>query len=173
MLWSIATRTLKSRLIGHASAVSHVAFSKDGQMLISASYDGTIFLWDLTLEVDTITQVNARGVAPDDFVLAPAMLRPTQTLLLPNYPNPFNPETWIPYQLSAPADVTVRIYATSGALIRSLTIGYQPAGTYQNRSSAVYWDGKNEVGEPIASGVYFYTLSAGQFTMTRRMVIRK
>ena len=98
---------------------------------------------------------------------------PEQTLILANYPNPFNPETWIPYQLSKPTEVTLRIYAINGTLIRTLTLGYQSAGMYQSKSRAAYWDGKNSVGEPVASGVYFYTLSAGDFTSTRRMLIRK
>ena len=99
--------------------------------------------------------------------------RPNETTLLPNYPNPFNPETWIPYKLSKAAEVTVVIYAIDGSLIRTLTLGHQPAGTYQSKSRAAYWDGKNEVGERVASGVYFYTLSAGEFTATRKMFIKK
>lgn len=102
-----------------------------------------------------------------------AVLTPKETVLLPNYPNPFNPETWIPYQLAAATDATIRIYAASGKLVRTLALGYQSAGPYQSRSQAAYWDGKNELGEPVASGIYFYTLSAGKFTATRRMVIRK
>ena len=98
---------------------------------------------------------------------------PDRTQLLVNYPNPFNPETWIPYQLSEPAHVTVRIYATSGVLVRRLGLGPQPAGYYTNRSRAAYWDGKNAVGESVASGVYFYTLTAGDFTATGKMLIRK
>ena len=98
---------------------------------------------------------------------------PRETTLLPNYPNPFNPETWIPYQLSSPSDVTVHIYAVNGHLVRRLPLGYQPAGMYQTRSRAVYWDGTNEIGEPVASGVYFYTLTTGDFTATRKMLIRK
>ena len=98
---------------------------------------------------------------------------PQETTLLPNYPNPFNPETWIPYQLSNPADVTVRIYSINGSLIRHLRLGYQDAGMYNSRSRAAYWDGKNEIGEPVASGVYFYTLTAGNFVATRKMLIRK
>ena len=98
---------------------------------------------------------------------------PTQTALLANYPNPFNPETWIPYQLSKPAEVTLRIYAVDGTLIRTLALGYQPARMYQSRTRAAYWDGKNEAGETVASGVYFYTFSAGDFTSTRKMLIRK
>ena len=102
-----------------------------------------------------------------------ALLVPEETALLPNYPNPFNPETWIPYQLSEPVEVTLRIYAVNGELVRTLDLGHKPAGIYQNRSRAVYWDGKNEVGESVASGIYFYTLTAGDFTATRKMLIRK
>ena len=102
-----------------------------------------------------------------------ALLTPERTALLTNYPNPFNPETWIPYQLSESAEVTLRIYAVSGALVRTLNLGHQPAGIYHQRSRAAYWNGKNELGEPVASGVYFYTLTAGDFTATRKMLIMK
>ena len=96
-----------------------------------------------------------------------------RTALLANYPNPFNPETWIPYHLAEPVDVTVRIYAADGGLVRTLALGHQVAGIYERRVRAAYWDGKNEVGEPVASGLYFYTLTAGDFTATRKMLIRK
>ena len=102
-----------------------------------------------------------------------ALLVPEETALLPNYPNPFNPETWVPYQLSESAEVILRIYAVNGILVRTLMLGHTSAGIYQSRSRAVYWDGKNDVGEPVASGVYFYTLTAGDFTATRKMLIRK
>ena len=100
-------------------------------------------------------------------------LIPKDTALLVNYPNPFNPETWIPYQLAEPADVTLTIYAINGTVVRPLALGHQPVGIYQDKSRAVYWDGRNEVGEPVASGVYFYTLTAGDFAATRKMLIRK
>ena len=100
-------------------------------------------------------------------------LIPIETTLLPNYPNPFNPETWIPYQLAIPAVVTLTIHDVKGNTVRTLDLGDQHAGTYQNRNHAAYWDGRNTQGEPVASGVYFYTLSAGDFTATRRMLIRK
>ena len=93
--------------------------------------------------------------------------------LAPNFPNPFNPETWIPYQLAADADVTLTIHALGGELIRRLVLGHQAAGTYFSRSRAAYWDGKNDFGESVASGVYFYTLAAGDFSATRKMLIRK
>ena len=101
------------------------------------------------------------------------LLTPEKTTLLANYPNPFNPETWIPYQLAEPAAVTLRIYQINGALVRTLDVGHQSEGRYHDRSRAAYWDGKNEVGESVASGVYFYTLTAGDFTATRKMLIRK
>ena len=100
-------------------------------------------------------------------------LAPQTTALLANYPNPFNPETWIPYQLAAPAEVVLTIYAANGTVVRTLTLGHQPTGLYQNRSRAAYWDGRNELNEPVASGIYFYTLTAGNFTATRKMLILK
>ena len=101
------------------------------------------------------------------------MLTPKETALLPNFPNPFNPETWIPYQLAEPADVTVSIYAADGRLVRTLDLGHRSVGIYESRSHAAYWDGRNELGEPMASGVYFYTLTADDFTATRKMLILK
>ena len=95
------------------------------------------------------------------------------TTVLANYPNPFNPETWIPYHLAEPAEVTLRIYSMQGALVRELALGYQAAGAYQHRSRAAYWDGKNAFGETVASGVYFYTFTAGDFSATGKMVIMK
>ena len=102
-----------------------------------------------------------------------AALTPKETSLLPNYPNPFNPETWIPYQLAEPADVTVTIYAVDGAVVRTLMSGHHPIGIYQDKSRAAYWDGRNALGEPVASGIYFYTFTAGEFTATRKMLIMK
>ena len=120
-------------------------------------------------------------------------LIPKETVLLGNYPNPFNPETWISYQLATAADVALTIYDMNGGLVRRLAVGYQPAGIYRSRSRAVYWDGRNQLGESVASGLYFYTLTvrspdsipdkigtggtgetrADDFTATRRMLILK
>ena len=102
-----------------------------------------------------------------------AAITPAETALLPNYPNPFNPETWIPYHLSNDAEVRLTIYDTKGVPVRQFDLGYQPAGYYTNRSKAAYWDGCNESGESVASGVYFYQLRAGDYTALRRMVILK
>ena len=112
-----------------------------------------------------------RGIVVLERLLASLM--PKETVLLANYPNPFNPETWIPYQLSKPAEVTVTIYAANGAVVRMLDLGHRRAGSYDSRHRAAYWDGRNAAGESVASGVYFYTLSAGDFSATRKMVIRK
>ena len=102
-----------------------------------------------------------------------ARLVPKETALLHNYPNPFNPETWIPYQLSEPAEVTVAIHAADGKLVRTIALGHQPAGVYESKNRAAYWDGRNNVGERMASGVYFYTLKAGDFAATQKMLILK
>lgn len=101
------------------------------------------------------------------------MKPPQLTRLLQNYPNPFNPETWIPYQLSEDGDITIRIYSTSGKLVRELRPGYEPAGIYISKARAAYWDGRNEAGEAVTSGIYFYSIQAGAFTATRKMAIAR
>ena len=102
-----------------------------------------------------------------------ASLIPEETALLANYPNPFNPETWIPYQLASPAEVALTIYNMKGKMVRRLAVGHQAAGMYKSRSRAIYWDGRNQLGESVASGLYFYTLTAAEFSATRRMLILK
>ena len=99
--------------------------------------------------------------------------KPKLTQLLQNFPNPFNPETWIPYQLSEDSLVSLSIYDTTGKLIRTLPLGYQSAGFYNSRGRAAYWDGRNETGESVASGIYFYQLTTPSFHQTRRLVIIK
>ena len=99
--------------------------------------------------------------------------KPNQNLLLQNYPNPFNPETWIPYQLSEDSSVSVSIYDTTGKLVRTLSLGFQSAGFYNSRERAAYWDGRNALGERVASGIYFYQLTTPTFQQTRRLVIVK
>ena len=98
---------------------------------------------------------------------------PARTELLGNYPNPFNPETWIPYRLAEDADVTLAIYDLSGSIVRRLNVGHRIAAVYESRDKAIYWDGKTEFGERVASGIYFYHLSAGDFRATRKMLIQK
>ncbi len=108
-----------------------------------------------TAEIDTTTTIYAK------------------TRVLPNYPNPCNPETWIPYQLAKASDVKVTIYAATGEVVRTLALGHQTSGSYHSKSRASYWDGKNKQGETVASGVYFYKLEAGHFSATRKMLILK
>ena len=102
-----------------------------------------------------------------------AALIPKETTLLPNYPNPFNPETWIPYRLAEDAFVMLTIYNGSGRVVRTLNVGHRVAAFYESRSKAIHWNGRNEVGEGVASGVYFYHLSAGDYSVTRKMLILK
>ena len=98
---------------------------------------------------------------------------PEQTQLLPNYPNPFNPETWIPFELSQDSEVSVTIYDVSGTPVRNISVGYLEAGRYVSQSKAIYWDGKTDTGERVASGIYLYQIQAGDYTETRKMVILK
>ncbi|MDE0427564.1 MAG: cohesin domain-containing protein [Candidatus Poribacteria bacterium] len=150
------------------SAAAPSLFSQSLSTLTAAD----VKLWlSQVQQVDLIDTTSQRGTLFLEQLLV--VLTPKETALLANYPNPFNPETWIPYQLSKPADITLHIYAANGRVVRTLSLGHQPAGMYQSRSRAAYWDGKNEFGEQVASGLYFYTLTAGNFTATRRMLILK
>ena len=126
---------------------------------------------DLAQNEDDGSVIFDRGITNLKSILVSK--KPTQTRLLRNYPNPFNPETWIPYQLEKAADVTVTIHSINGTPIRIIELGHQPAGLYQSKNRAVYWDGRNEFGEQAASGLYFYTLTAGKFSATRKMLILK
>ena len=118
-------------------------------------------------------------VTPKDLANAVLSVRldgigqPDQNLLLQNYPNPFNPETWIPYQLSEDSPVSISIYDTTGKLVRTLSLGFQSAGFYNSQGRAAYWDGRNALGERVASGIYFYQLTTPSFQQTRRLVILK
>jgi hypothetical protein len=98
---------------------------------------------------------------------------PKKSALLQNYPNPFNPETWIPFHLAYDAPVTIRIYNAKGQIIRILDLDNREAGIYVTKDKAAYWDGKDNLGQSVASGVYYYSLQAGEFTVTRKMVIMK
>ena len=122
-------------------------------------------------ELDLMDATSRRGVLLLEQLLE--ALTPKDTVLLSNYPNPFNPETWIPYRLAEDSAVVLTIYDTAGITVRRLDLGHQSAGFYDSRSHAIYWDGRNDFGEQAASGVYFYHLSAGDYSATRKMLIRK
>ena len=102
-----------------------------------------------------------------------AAIPPHKTRLLANYPNPFNPETWIPYALAKGSDVHILIYDTRGAVVRHLELGHQSAGYYTEKNRAAYWDGRNTLGERVASGIYFFQLRAVNVSLLRKMVILK
>lgn len=132
----------------------------------------TIQNWiDMAHAADDGSLAFQKGVANLKHLLA--AMRPDTTALLANYPNPFNPETWIPYQLAHNADATLTIYDIKGVLVRRLDLGHQRAGYYADRTKAAYWDGSNNLGESVGSGVYFYQLQAKDFSAIRKMIILK
>ena len=156
------------------SAPSMQSFSKDQ---LTA---GQVQEWLILAKQDPSQTIHTSKVDPRTYQRGIQVLEqiwqtltPKATALFANYPNPFNPETWIPYQLATPTDVSISIYAADGTIVRTLVLGHQSTGLYESRSRAAYWDGRNELGESVASGVYFYTLTAGDFTATRKMLIRK
>ena len=154
--------------LGTSAAAPSLMHPDSLEMLTSADVRRWLFQ---AQQLSLTDAMSLRGILFLEQLLV--VLIPKETALLFNYPNPFNPETWIPYQLAKDADVTLQIYAVNGTLVRRLALGYQAAGMYQNRSRAAYWDGRNAFGEPVASGVYFYTLTAGDFNATRKMLIWK
>ncbi len=89
------------------------------------------------------------------------------------YPNPGNPSIWIPFTLAKAKHVTVKIHDMSGHLVRTLNLGYKPAGFYTTKDRAAYWEGKNEAGEQVSSGIYFYTIKAGDFVATKKMIVAR
>ena len=126
---------------------------------------------EILLASDDLSFAAQRALMYLQHLLASA--RPDETVLLVNYPNPFNPETWIPYHLAISTDVRINIYNAQGILVRALTLGHQSAGYYTSRSRAAYWDGRNALGERVASGIYFYQLQADEISPLRKMVILK
>ena len=151
-----------------AAAAAPSVQPEPSEMFTAASVRG--WLTDAkALEINDL--IMERGIMVLEQLLA--SLTPTETQLLANYPNPFNPETWIPYRLAKDAFVTLTIYNQTGQVVRTIDVGLQAASAYESRSGAIYWDGRNEIGEQVASGVYFYHLSAGDYSATRKMLILK
>ena len=182
--------------LGNAGANIAADVSGDGVVsildlvLVAGMFDGAAAAPSVHLQVpETLTAVevqqwltDARALEVRDpimkrgFVVLEQLLvslTPTETELLANYPNPFNPETWIPYRLAEDTFVTLTIYDGSGHVVRTLNVGHRIASAYESRSKTVHWDGRNNLGEQVASGVYFYTLTAGDFSATRKMLILK
>ena len=166
--WGEAVTTINVRGANHNDAKGNAPQAHVAANVTPETIQGWIGI--LRVEDDG-SAIFDLGIANLEALLASRI--PTETRLLLNYPNPFNPETWIPYQLAEATDVRVMIHSVNGSLIRMLELGHQAAGTYKNKSQAAYWDGRNELGEQVASGLYFYTLTAGDFSATGKMLIRK
>ena len=164
-LWDVETQTQTATLEG---VWGNSIFSPDGKTFAMSSSD-TILLWD----TDTLNSELNLSVSTENSLIHVPLGAVKATALLRNYPNPFNPETWIPYRLAEEAFVTLIIYDKVGSVVRTLEVGHQKAGIYQKQAKAIYWDGRNDLGEQVASGVYFYTLTAADYSATRRMVILK
>ena len=170
-IWDIRGGVTVSGITGVTIPWNQPDRKSDTQITIELEFDGNMNTdGTLTFTVGANAIENYSGSALTTQVTVTA---DRENVLLANFPNPFNPETWIPYQLAKPTEVTITIYALNGQVVRTLALGHQVTGMYQNRSRAAYWDGKNEFGEKVASGLYFYTLTAGDFTATRKMLIRK
>ncbi len=152
----------------HPSIPVYFDISRDGSILLSESVSGQIRIWDGSALLPS--QPVAVEPAGKQIVILGEVKR---NQLLQNFPNPFNPETWIPFRLTTESHVTIHIYNAAGQLVRRLSLGTMPAGDYSSQAQAVYWDGRNQVGEPVSSGVYLYTIHAGDFSATRKMLIRK
>ena len=164
-IWEVETMELVAELFGHTGTVHTVAFSPDGKWLASSGSDGTTLLWEVNLPVPlAVESKSTRAITLGQL---------KRTMLLQNYPNPFNPETWIPYYLTEDASVTIQIFDAQGTHSRKLDLGHKPAGTYLTRDAAAYWDGRNDYGEVLSSGLYFYQLRADGFSATRRMILAK
>ena len=166
----IAASSAPGRMWGNLSRLPQTR----QQVLLSQS--GIAAIQSALVELEALTNPSPAAVAARDLLhawLAQRQSSDTETKLLPNYPNPFNPETWIPYQLASDAAVEISIYDLHGALVRRLELGRQKAGYYIDRKRAAYWDGRSETGEWLSSGQYFYQLRAGDFTSVKRMVIVK
>ena len=171
-IWKIRDAVTVSGIAGVTIPWHEPDRKNDTQLTVELAFDSTDFDTDsrLTFTVDSDAIVGYNGAILTAEITVTA---DKGNALLVNFPNPFNPETWIPYQLEKSSEVSITIYAVDGRVVRKLSLGHQPAGLYQTRSRAAYWDGRNEFGEPVTSGVYFYTLTAGDFTATRKMLIRK
>ncbi len=154
--------------IDHPPIPNYFALSRDGTVLLSWDKTGKIQIWDGT----ALLPSEPVAVEPHgrEFVIFGQV---KQNRLLQNYPNPFNPETWIPFRLANESNVTIRIYTSTGQLIRILSPGLLRAGEYRSPSRAAYWDGCNEAGESVSSGIYLYNINASEFSATRKMLIQK
>jgi len=166
--YSVLTNRADGQLLVTFAGANPLSGSGSLVNLEFETLDGVFAQLPLTLAK---VQINEKGITTIKSELV--RIIPDKMALLQNFPNPFNPETWIPYQLSKPNDVQIRIFNVSGQLVRTLSPGYQRAGVYADKNQAAYWNGRNETSERVSSGVYFYTIQAGDFSATRKMLIAK
>jgi len=153
----------KDAVNGRPSAMLPLTFRVDGQAPVDTEV--SLPLWIRDGQGDVWVKIVQLRVIPQP--------KPEASRLFQNYPNPFNPETWIPYQLEKTAHVTLQIFHLSGSLVRTLDLGWREAGFYLTREGAAHWDGTNEAGERVASGVYFYHLQANRFSAGRKLIVLK
>jgi WD40 repeat protein len=165
-IWDWQTETQ----LDHPVILDYFDLSQNGEVLASYDDSGQIHIWDATQLLPSQPQTTAVEPKGKKIVTLGQIKR---NQLLQNFPNPFNPETWIPFRLADKSRVTIRIYTPTGKLVRSLSPGIISAGNYTSQSQAIHWDGRNDKGEPVSSGVYLYTISAGDFSATRKMLIQK
>ncbi|MBT3266666.1 T9SS type A sorting domain-containing protein [Candidatus Poribacteria bacterium] len=173
-LWDVGSRRHIGTLAGSDRGFPHaIGFSPDGTLL--ATGDRGVFLWGIgDSPGEPPTAVDPQGKTGSTWAqVKRAGPTPGGTAFLPNYPNPFNPETWVPFDLSESANITVSVYDAEGHAVRRLDLGWRPAGAYRARDRAAHWDGRNQQGEVVSSGVYFVELIAGGRRITRRIVLRK
>jgi hypothetical protein len=165
-------------MIGPAPQIKHIICKDDPKLVVTATdASGNTATKEC---VSTVPPPAAPVLIPADFALRLKLLQLPDSIFIPadftlgqNYPQPFNPETWIPYGLPKDVKVTIRIYNASGRLIRSLDLGQKQAGFYTSKDRAAYWDGRNDYGERLSSGIHFYTIQAGEYTATRKMLLLK
>jgi hypothetical protein len=160
-------KMLSSYITGDGRGVDGSGVVATLRFRLMGSSPGAIFIYE-PIVADERGKINT--LPRKEFAL---QIPPQRTSLLMNYPNPLNPETWIPYELAAASDVQIEIYSLTGQLIRILDLGYRQPGFYTTKEDAAHWDGRNEAGEEVASGVYFYTIRAGDFSATRRVAVRR
>lgn len=180
--YTVSVRNLRTGAVAEVPIISgrfHAVFADLNRNPVVETGDKVeIVVRDSSGEMVTLPvthQINARdiGRAFTDIIVRYGYAKPEKSILLQNYPNPFNPETWIPFHLAQGDDVSVRIYNTSGKLVRSLSLGHKETGIYMDKSRSAYWNGRNEAGEEVASGIYFYSITAGDFSAMRKMIVKK
>jgi uncharacterized protein with WD repeat len=162
LLWDVQSQKQVGLL--QMDSVESVAFSPDSKWFASGNSDGTILLWGISPDAVAVESEGKQSITLGEL---------KTTMLGQNFPNPFNPETWIPFVLHEYAEVEIRLYDVAGNLVRVLQLGQKAPGIYHSKEQAVYWDGKNNAGEAVSSGIYFYEMGVGNSTFARKAMLLK